>query len=331
MEYIFLILTFLSSLILTYVIRKIAIDKSIIDNPNDRSSHTVPTPRGGGLAIVISFYLAVTYYFIIGNLESRLFYALLSGIPLIIISIIDDIISLSPKIRFITQFISSALALFFLNGLQTLDLGFIQFNWVWPLTILCLFGMIWFINLYNFIDGIDGYASMEAIFVSSALYYFTKNEITLILAIATLGFIPWNWQRAKIFMGDVGSTIIGFILIVLGIYFQNKGEFSFVNWLILTSLFWFDATFTLYRRWRNKEQLSVAHRKHAFQRIVQAGFSHQKTLIFGLIIDVILLGLILITFGNKFFLIYAFIPTILILFLITIWIDKRKPFDKIIN
>ena len=322
------ILTFFSSFILTYFIRKLALKKSILDNPNERSSHTIPTPRGGGLAIVISFYFAVTYYFILGKIESQLFFALLSGIPLIIISIIDDIVSLSPKIRFITQFISSALALFFLKGLHLLDLGFVQLNWLWPLTIFSLFGMIWFINLYNFIDGIDGYASMEAIFVSSALYFFTKSEVTLILAIAALGFLPWNWQRAKIFMGDVGSTVIGFILIVFGIYFQNTGEFSIINWLILTSLFWFDATFTLYRRWKNKEQLSVAHRKHAYQRIVQAGWSHQKTTVSGFFINIFLFGILNLSILFAKWQLLILVCAIIALYYITFYVDKKKLFTS---
>jgi len=245
-----------------------------------------------------------------------------------VISIIDDMVSLSPKIRFLTQFISVGLALFFLGGLQILDLGFIKLNWIWILTPIALIGIIWFINLYNFIDGIDGYASMEAIFVGSAIYYFTKSEIALILAISTFGFLPWNWQRAKIFMGDVGSTLLGFILIVLGIYFQNTDEFSLINWLILTSLFWFDATYTLLRRWLNKEKLSVAHRKHAYQRIVQAGWSHQKTTIFGLIINLLFFAILLISKNTGLNSLLVLALAIMVLLFLTLKIDRIKPFKS---
>jgi UDP-N-acetylmuramyl pentapeptide phosphotransferase/UDP-N-acetylglucosamine-1-phosphate transferase len=326
--YFFLAITILISFCFTYIIRVVALKKSILDNPNERSSHTVPTPRGGGLAIVIAFYLGLIYLFIQGKVENSLFHALLSGLPLMAVSIADDIISLSPKIRFATQFVSAGLALYFLGGLQILDLGFAQLEWVWILSPFALLGIIWFINLYNFIDGIDGYASMEAIFVGGALYFFTRSEIALVLAIATLGFLPWNWQRAKIFMGDVGSTVIGFNLVVLGIYFQNTGEFSLINWLMLTSLFWFDATYTLYRRWHNKEQLSVAHRKHAYQRIVQSGWSHQKTTLWGLGINLFLLVLVWVSHHLLFNPLLIIMVAIITLMLLNQLVDRHKPFEK---
>ena len=109
--------------------------------------------------------------------------------------------------------------------------------------------MVWFINLYTIsLDGIDGYASMQAVFVGVALYALTRSMAALILAVATLGFLPWNWQNAKIFMGDVGSTLLGFVIAVLGIYYQNQDFLSLVFWLMLTSLFWFDASYTLILR-----------------------------------------------------------------------------------
>ena len=324
--YILLPILYTISFITTWIIRKIAIKKAILDIPKDRSSHSIPTPRGGGLAIVIIFYFALTILFIQGKIENTIFFALLSGLPLMIISIIDDIVSLSPKIRFIVQLFSSAMALYFLQGLHVIDIGFIQISWVWILSSLALIGMIWFINLYNFIDGIDGYASMEAIFVGGAIYLITKNEIALILVISTLGFLPWNWQKAKIFMGDVGSTVLGFFIAVLAIYFQNINELSIINWLILTSLFWFDATFTLFRRWKNKEKLSEAHKKHAYQRIVQAGFSHQKTTLYAFGINIIFLGLVIFNQSFPRFSVLSLLVCITILLIITKLIDKRKTF-----
>ena len=315
---------FIISFLVTWLVRKIALKKAILDIPNDRSSHAIPTPRGGG----ISFYMGLTWLFLKNNVPDNLYYALLSGLLLVITGILDDIFNLSPKIRFLIQILSVSIALFFLKGLNKLDLGFIIIQAPVFLTIIAAIGIVWFINLYNFIDGIDGYASMEAIFVGGALYYFTKNEIALLLAIATLGFLPWNWQRAKIFMGDVGSTLLGFILIVLGIYFQNKGEFSLINWLILTSLFWFDATSTLYRRWRNKEKLSVAHRKHAYQRIVQAGSSHQRTVIYAIFINLFLLLSVFLAIKLPKLMVGILITDIFFLYYIVRLIDKKKPFKE---
>lgn len=317
---------FLISFITTWLVKRIAIKKAILDIPNERSSHSVPTPRGGGIAIVISIYIGLIWLFIQNLISQNLFYALLCGIILVIIGILDDIYNLSPKIRFIAQILSTSLALYFLGGLQSFNLGFTSIQAPLVLSIISVIGIVWFINLYNFIDGIDGYASAEAIFIGGAMYFITKSEIALILISTTLGFLPWNWQKAKIFMGDVGSTTLGFFLAILAIYFQNNNEFSLINWMILTSVFWFDATFTLFRRWKNKEKLSEAHKKHAYQRIVQAGFSHQKTVIYAIITNLILFSIILINIKSPKFLIPAFIIDLIFLFLITKSIDKKKPF-----
>lgn len=318
---------FIASFFFTALYRNIAIKKSILDVPNDRSSHEIPTPRGGGIAIVLAFYLGLTFIYLKGNVDKNLFLALLSGLLLVVTGLFDDILNLPALFRFLIQAFTVSMALFFLGGLLVIDLGISPIESKLILNILAIIGMVWFINLYNFIDGIDGYASMQAIFVAGALFLLTKSAGVLILAVATLGFLPWNWQKAKIFMGDVGSTILGFVLAVFAIYFQNINEVSLVHWLILTSLFWFDATFTLFRRWRNKESLSQAHRKHAYQRLVQSGFSHQKVTLIGLAINLILL-LIVIIFQSGYKIIIGFSLCLLIQFGYTLFVDKRKPFPK---
>ena len=312
------------SFLLTWIIRKIAIRLKVIDIPNQRSSHNIPTPRGGGLAIVITWYVAITILFYYNYMESNLFYALMCGLILAFISIIDDIVSLRPVIRLIAQLITAVGAVYFLNGLNIV-IGDYEVNSLLIIPVLII-GIIWFINLYNFLDGIDAYASLEAITVALGIYLFTGNVILLVLIASVLGFLMWNWPKAKIFMGDVGSTQLGFILIVFGIYFHNKQELSFLYWILLTSPFWFDATFTLFRRWKNKEQLSVAHKKHAYQRIVQAGFSHLKTDIYLVGINLIIIGLLYITRNFNYLLILTFILIILCLYYLTRRIDRLKSF-----
>jgi Fuc2NAc and GlcNAc transferase len=150
--------------------------------------------------------------------------------------------------------------------------------------------------------------------------------VLLITCIA--GFLYWNWPKASIFMGDVGSTQLGFILVVLGIYFHNTYEFSILNWVMLTSPFWFDATLTLFRRWRNKEKLSEAHRKHVYQRIVQAGSSHEKVNGFLLLINVIIIILIILYREFKVLQIPLFVFSLILFYFITRYVDKRVPFAK---
>jgi UDP-N-acetylmuramyl pentapeptide phosphotransferase/UDP-N-acetylglucosamine-1-phosphate transferase len=168
---------------------------------------------------------------------------------------------------------------------------------------------------------------METIFIALASFFLFHDRPILLLATATLGFLFWNWPKAKIFMGDVGSTFIGFTFAVFAIYYQNNGSVSLLSWLILTSVFWFDATVTLVRRYRNKENLSMAHRKHAYQRIVQAGWSHLRTVLAALLLN--LIGFILVWLGISFpkFILAFFIFDILILTSVLRLIDRIKKFE----
>ena len=315
-----------ASYLLTWILKNFYQKKLIIDIPNERSSHSVPTPRGGGLAIVLTWYAGLTVLFLLNRIDPKLYYALLSGILLAAISLIDDVTDLKPSIRFSVQFITSVIAFFLLGGFQNLIIGGLHFDYklvIYPLVIL---GMVWFLNLYNFLDGIDGYASVEAISIALILLVLTGNPVLAVLIASTLGFLIWNWPKAKIFMGDVGSTQLGFIIVVIGIYFHNINELAFVDWIILTSPFWFDATLTLFRRLRNKETLSQAHRKHIYQRLFQSGFSQQRIDLFLVLINLCLFFIVLISREYPLLQIPLLLVSMLCMYLIAVYADKRKPF-----
>jgi Fuc2NAc and GlcNAc transferase len=321
-----LIIVFIFSFGLTFLVRKWAIHKSILDHPNDRSSHTNPTPRGGGIAIVITWFLGLIYFKIEKKIEPQLFWALVCGFPLTIIGFLDDVITLKPGIRFVVQFICAVAGLFFLSGFKGIDLGFTTLNNQWIFSVLAVIGIVWAINLFNFLDGIDGYISTEIIYIGLTVFAIFNDFVALLLVFSIVGFLFWNWQKAKIFMGDVSSTLLGYTVAIFAIYYQNTGKTSIIIWLILTSVFWFDATITLFRRIKNKENLGQAHRNHAFQRIVQAGFSHQKTVFWALLLNIIGLGFIaLALIWNKYSLLF-FAIDIILLYLILKFIDKKKPF-----
>jgi UDP-N-acetylmuramyl pentapeptide phosphotransferase/UDP-N-acetylglucosamine-1-phosphate transferase len=326
MWYLYIFILFFS-FILTYFVRKFALKKSIIDMPNERSSHKTPTPRGGGISIVLTYIGGLVYLYYLNKIETNLFLALLSGCVIAVVSLLDDIMDLKPSIRIIAQLISSIGALFFLGGIK-IDIIGNNLYLFWFINIITLLGIVWFINLYNFLDGIDAYASQEAIMVSLGIYLLTWNPICIILIAAVSGFLIWNWPKAKIFMGDVGSTQLGFILVVLAIYFNNKSEIGIISWIVLTSIFWFDASYTLLRRYLNKEKLSIAHKKHAYQRLNQSGFSHLKINILAIGLNILLIGIVCLNF-------YFFNLDIVILILsigmmsgIICWIDKLFPFAK---
>ncbi len=316
-------LAFISTFVLTFIVRKITLKKSLLDIPNERSSHSVPTPTGGGLAIVIVWYVALSFFYFESYISQELYFALLPGIIIAAIGFCDDIFGLSPKVRLFFQALMSVLALFFLGGLQKIDLGFFVFDNVYILSLFAFFGIIWFINLFNFLDGIDGYEASEVIFISLALFYFTKNPATLLLAVVCLGFLFWNWQKAKIFMGDVGSTLLGYTIIVLFIHFQNNENFSLVNSLVLSSIFWFDATLTLIRRKLNGEKLSQAHKKHAYQRLNQSGWSHAKVCTFAMLTNILLFVIVL--FVENIWV--SFLISIILLFGVMKFVDGKKKFE----
>jgi UDP-N-acetylmuramyl pentapeptide phosphotransferase/UDP-N-acetylglucosamine-1-phosphate transferase len=314
---------------LTPFIMHLALHYKILDIPNERSSHEVPTPRGGGLAIVIAWYVGISVMFFLKDIDKQLYFTLLSGLLLAGVSIIDDLIDLKPVIRFSIQVFTAGLALCFLKGIKPISISGFEISSPLLLYPLVIIGIVWFINLFNFLDGIDGYASLEAIFISFAMFLFTGNFICIIIIAPVMGFLNWNWPKARIFMGDIGSTQLGFILIVLGLFFHNEAKLPIVLWIMLSSLFWFDATITLFRRWSNKEKLTQAHRKHAYQRIVQSGFSHRKTILFSLLINSIILALVYIAKVNEDLLIVAFLVNMIMLYSIVKLIDKRIPFGKV--
>jgi Fuc2NAc and GlcNAc transferase len=296
--------------------------------PNERSLHDSPTPKGGGIAIVLTWYTGITILYFSGIIERSLFLALLSGAFLAIVSLIDDIKELKPIIRLIVQFLTAIIAFIFLEGIRPLVMPSVNIDYNYLVYPLAIIGMVWFINLFNFMDGVDGLASMEAIFVCSVFFVFTWNMATVLLIACIAGFLYWNWPKASIFMGDTGSTQLGFILVVLGIYYHNTFEFSILNWIMLTSPFWFDATLTLFRRWRNGERLSEPHRKHVYQRIVQAGSSHKEVNLYLFCINLFIIALIILYRDVDFLRIPLFVFTIIFFYLIARFVDRKVPFRR---
>ncbi|MCD4768762.1 MAG: glycosyltransferase family 4 protein [Bacteroidales bacterium] len=314
------------SFILTYAIRNVAIRFRIFDIPNERSTHLKPTPTGGGLAIVITWYLGISAFFVMELIDSDLYLALMSGAIIAVVSLIDDLKKVKPLTRLIIHTLSVIAAFYFLGGLRPLIIPGFEINYQFITYPLAIIGMVWFINLFNFMDGIDGFASLEAIIVSLVMFAYSGSAILALFIACIAGFLFWNWPKAKIFLGDVGSTQLGFVLIVSGIHFHNSLKFSILNWIMLSSPFWFDATYTLYRRWRNKENLSQAHKKHVYQRFVQAGFSHQKVNFFLILINLCLVVMILLYREFKYLQIPLFILSLALFYYITKRVDKHVPF-----
>ncbi|MFH0910635.1 MAG: glycosyltransferase family 4 protein [Planctomycetota bacterium] len=283
LAFLFLLLAalFFTAFVLTGLTRHYAIRKRLFDLPNERSSHTTPTPRGGGFSILLIFCFAVSFLVGWGEIGSDLFSALVIGSGLVGgIGFWDDHAPLAPRWRILVHTLAAAWGLYCLGGFPPLDLGFAVLSLGWVGNLLALLGMVWLINLYNFMDGIDGIAGAEAVFASIVggvfLFWQGQEGLALVawsLSAASAGFLCWNMPPAKVFMGDVGSGFLGYAFGILMIASARPGtglplgSHNLWLWVILLSVFIADATVTLFRRIARSGYRIIAHRSHAYQHL----------------------------------------------------------------
>jgi len=246
----------------------------LVDIPNVRSSHVLPTPRGGGLGIVVAFYVAVIVLVAGGGKGATSLLLLLPALPIALLGFIDDFKPLGVRLRLLVQ-LACATAIVLLAG-RDFSGGPIS----WLVTVVALGYVAWLINLYNFMDGIDGIAVTEAMTVLAGAVMISwwhsghiENYGWLLLLAACGGFLLWNWSPAKLFMGDVGSTFLG---AVLAAWSLDSSSVPLASWLILMAAFIADASYTLVRRGRQREPVWQAHRSHLYQQLAQRWHSHAR-------------------------------------------------------
>jgi Fuc2NAc and GlcNAc transferase len=279
-----LITAFFASVGLTALVRMYLVKRGILDIPNGRSSHSVPVPRGGGISIVAVFLLGVVLLLQRQAVSNSLAWALVGGgVALGTVGFLDDHFQISAWLRLAIHFAAAGWAIWRLGGIAPLPLGSGSLDWGWIGQLLALVGLVWFINLYNFMDGIDGLAGMEAVCASGlgGLLLLRSGlggyaEDAWLLAAASGGFLVWNWPPAKIFMGDVGSGFLGFVLGVFALSSAKVQPVLFWPWLIQLSAFIVDPTVTLIRRLITGERWYEAHRSHAYQHAARRWGSHSK-------------------------------------------------------
>jgi Fuc2NAc and GlcNAc transferase len=274
----------IASTLLTGLLRRYALAFSLLDIPSARSSHKMPIPRGGGLAIVIVFLAGLKIISEMGLLAQEAWWTVFgAGAWVALIGFLDDHSHIPVHWRLLVHFIGAGWGLFWLGGFPPLAFFGYSLDMGWVGHILGLLYLVWLLNLYNFMDGIDGIAGIEAITIclSGVLLYLLLPETVelwrevLLLAMAVGGFLLWNFPPAKIFMGDVGS---GFLGIVFGIFSIQAGWLSsqlFWSWLILLGVFIVDATWTLLCRLLRHEKIYEAHCSHAYQYASRRYGSHK--------------------------------------------------------
>jgi len=270
---------------LTFAARRLALARGLIDIPNERSSHVAPTPRGGGVAIVVGSFAAFVYLHGTGALDRRAFLALLGGLAVAAIGFADDHRRVPAAVKLAVHLAAALWALAWLGGVPPLPIG--QTLWSNPVTggVLGVLGIVWSINFFNFMDGIDGLAASEGTFVTwagAALYLHNHasagpEAAAVALGGSCAGFLLWNWPPARIFMGDVGSGYVGYAIAVLTLIAAREQPQSVFVWWTLGGVFFADATVTLGRRLARGERVHQAHRCHAYQRIAQRLASHGLT------------------------------------------------------
>jgi Fuc2NAc and GlcNAc transferase len=298
-SWIFIIALILAA-VLTGLLRRYALANSLIDIPNIRSSHNSPTPRGGGLSIVIVFLLGLPVLSELGVLAPDAMWAIFgAGAWVALVGFLDDHGHIPARWRLLVHFIGAGWGLYSLGGLPPLvlsipssNLGVHTIDLGWLGQSLGMLYLVWLLNLYNFMDGIDGLASIEAITVclGGALLYLSGPDAIglwvapVLLAMIVTGFLIWNFPPARIFMGDAGSGFLGIVLGLFSIQAAWIAPQYFWSWLILLGVFIVDATWTLFRRFLRGEKIYEAHRSHAYQYASRYYGSHKKvSLVIGVI------------------------------------------------
>jgi UDP-N-acetylmuramyl pentapeptide phosphotransferase/UDP-N-acetylglucosamine-1-phosphate transferase len=270
--------TCLSTCLATRVLIPLLHRREVLDHPNERSSHLVPTPRGGGIALIGSVLLAWVALAQRGYVPPAVIGVSLAAGLLALVSWVDDLRGLSPIVRLLAQGAAVAVGVLLLP-----ETGNAPHGWLAAGAYFAAVGLlwIWWTNLFNFMDGIDGLAGSEAAAIGGGLLLFASlgTGVDLQLALlaagitgAAIGFLVWNWSPAQIFLGDVGSAPLGYLLgfLLLGLAVHGRWKIA----LILPFYFLADATITLARRLLRGERVWQAHRGHYYQQAVRCGLGH---------------------------------------------------------
>ena len=279
------------SLIVTLVLCQLIVGRnwSFIpaDIPNKRSLHSMPIPRAGGLAISIGIYLAFLVLLVVyGKWDTVFAYPLFSVLLVTSVSLIDDYRNLSFLIRILFHFIAAGVIAFLFTPFVLVSLDSQISSAPLFMNFVLMLIIVWFMNIYNFMDGSDGLAAMMALigFTTFALlgmlgghtYYIYTS---LIIVAACIGFLCFNFPPARLFMGDSGSIQLGLLICIFSIWGAGERVFPFYIPFILFSAFIYDTSITLLRRAWHREKLWLAHKTHFYQQLIDAGWSHKQLLL----------------------------------------------------
>ncbi len=290
MELLFIFTVFALSAGTTAAVLRYARTRDLLDIPNSRSSHSIPTPRGGGIAVV---FITLTAW-ISGSLAGwfaieAILAVSLGGLLIAAAGLIDDFKDVPASWRFGVHVVGAAIVIHQLGGITEIQVGELSIPLGYAGYLIGATWVVWLLNLYNFMDGIDGIAAVQAVTssfsVAACMLVIGDPQFALIAAVvgaSALGFLVFNWPPARIFMGDVGSSFIGFVFGALALASHNAGALSIWVWLVILAVFIVDATVTLLVRIGRRERWYAAHRSHSYQKASRRFGAHKPvTLVVG--------------------------------------------------
>lgn len=324
----------LLSFVCTKLFCGIAQNSKLIDKPNDRTLHLKPTVRGGGIVFIgLSLLIIPFIWYFTGMLSfyKESVFLLLCILLIAGVSFFDDIYDLPIKIRLGVQCIVAFILAVFMRP-EKLDFILFSLNHGYIIIPFIFFMVIWAINHFNFMDGLDGFCALQAIYLL-ACYFILFNvhhalayqEFCWILICSLVGFLIFNFPPAKIFMGDVGSASLGLIIFSMALIAQQKYQIPVIYWFMLNSLFLFDSSVTLLRRMMNKERWLAPHKKHAYQRLKQYGIDTRFILLIQLTVNGVIGVIVLLSWIQKITEAFALLLLIICLISYYLWIEKLYP------
>ncbi len=326
---------FILSFVLTYYYRYFARSFGIIDIPNDRSSHQKPIPRGAGVAFAIAFNLMLAALVFSGFLSLKYTLSVFLGGPIILlVGYWDDLKSLTARLRLASHFFVSVLIVALITAGFKKEIAISFLPAIPIVTVLfSVFFIAWFINLYNFMDGCDGLAAsigMVGAGLIAILSFFSGSNdlaiIYLVLAYCLAAFLVFNWHPARVFMGDCGAYYLGYVFGALALVSKLYYDNSLYIHLIIFGAFVVDATWTLIQRLLRGQKPYMAHKEHAFQKLLAKGWGHSRVTAFYVLVTVLWL-FPMAAFSSHYsnwsfwFLVVAYIP----LYIMVLMVKAGRP------
>lgn len=278
----------------TGLVRRFAVRAGMLDMPNARSMHVLPTPRGGGVAIVAGIFAGVASIAWQDGWSGAAWSWLVGGFAIALVGYEDDRRGLSAGTRLVVHGISAAVLI------ASVELGPLPMPqgpvWLGAVgLVLAWLATVWSVNLFNFMDGTDGIAASQAVFVfgsAACIEQFAPGGdgsvvLLAVFAATVLGFLAWNLPPARIFMGDAGSGFLGYLVAAAALLVTGSGATSLWTWLVLHGAFVTDATVTLLVRAANGQRLSQPHRSHVYQRLGRRLESHRAVLVVYAVVNIV--------------------------------------------